>query len=74
VAKSITVGTSLFRRQIPYSGRGNSLFGTEQGIVRSALKSQRKGTSESAESAETAGDFGDFPVIFPVLSSPPGCA
>jgi hypothetical protein len=63
----ITVGISLFRRKVPCSEPGNSLFGAEQGIVRNALELQYKWTLKSAESAEMAGDFQHFPAIFPAL-------
>src|SRR5260221_10501803 len=65
--EKIGVGNSLFRRKVPCSGRGNCLFGAEQGIVRSALELQYKWTPESAQSAEMAGDFQHFPAIFPAL-------
>jgi hypothetical protein len=42
--KPMTIGSSLFRQKIPCSGQGDSLFGADQGIVRSALELQRKWT------------------------------
>ena len=56
-------GKCLFRRKVPCSGRGNCLFGAEQGIVRSTLELQYKWTPESAESAQMAGDFQHFPAL-----------
>jgi len=57
----MAIGKSLFRRKIRCSGIGNSLFGAEQGIVRSALELQRKCTPEPGGTRRNGRRFSTFP-------------
>ena len=67
IMKPIAIGNSLFRRKIPCSVIGISLFLEEQGIRCKLLSPLGDWLSKPPEEVGIVRNFRKFPVLFPVL-------